>query len=93
MSSAAVIPESPSTHETDSLGVPLPLDSLNEPGTYVCNWSGNLLRVHDTDTTRYSTACHTPLQQWTVTRISPDPDLSRFEAKALAGNFGLATSF
>ncbi|MHC4611569.1 MAG: hypothetical protein ACYS7M_14600 [Planctomycetota bacterium] len=36
-------------HETEfntkGFGTRIPFDSLNECGTYVCNWSGHLLRV------------------------------------------------
>jgi len=72
---------------------PVPLESVNEPGTYICNWSGNLLRVHETDTQRFTAACHAPPQRWTVTRISTNPGLSLGAARLLATRFGLSTSF
>ena len=93
MTTAFLTVDVPFAAEAEELGVPLPLDALHEPGTYVCNWSGNLLRVHDDDTARFTAVSRAPQHQWTVTRISPDPHLSRFEAKTLAGNLGLATTF
>jgi len=81
--------------ETQSVGVSLPLDALTEPGTYVCNWSGHLLRVPEADrgTSRFSTTGAQRAAAWTVTRISADPQISRYEAKSLAERLGLATSF
>ncbi|MFQ5805689.1 MAG: hypothetical protein ACE5I3_04480 [Phycisphaerae bacterium] len=79
----------------ETVGVSLPLDALLEPGTYICNWSGHLLRVSDTDPdgNRFATLRHTVSEPWTVTRISADPHISRFKAKALAGSFGLSVNF
>ena len=81
--------------ETPSVGVSLPLDSLTEPGTYVCNWSGHLLRVPEADrgTSRFSTGGAQHAAAWTVTRISENPQISRNEAKSLADRLGLTTSF
>jgi len=80
---------------TGSVGVSLPLDALQEPGTYVCNWSGHLLRVPEADrgTARFSGTCGSHAATWTVTRISPDPQISRHEAKSLAERLGLTTRF
>ena len=30
---------------SSSIGTTIPFDSLQEPGCYICNWSGHLLRV------------------------------------------------
>jgi hypothetical protein len=77
-----------------SVGVSLPLDALSEPGTYLCNWSGHLLRVPELDRghPRFSTAGRNAAT-WTVTRISADPLISRHEARSLAQRLGLTTSF
>jgi hypothetical protein len=93
VSTTSSVPQPSVSGDARPSAVPLPLHALHEPGTYVCNWSGNLLRVHDTDTRRFNTACHAPLQEWTVTKISTDPDLSRWQARTLASQFGLNTSF
>ncbi len=79
----------------EALGVSLPLAVVDEPGTYVCDWSGHLLRVPETDrgASRFATVCEAGSRRWTVTRISPDPQLSRFEARALAHRFGLIVNF
>ena len=81
--------------ETELVGVTLPLDALKEPGTYLCNWSGHLLRVPEADRgiSRFSAAGARRAGTWTVTRISADPQISRYQAKSLADKLGLATSF
>jgi len=95
MSAAAVGQKSHGGDETESVGVSLPLDTLKEPGTYVCNWSGHLLRVPEADrgASRFSAASARRAGTWTVTRISTDPRISCYEAKSLANRLGLATSF
>ncbi len=95
MSAAIAAEQFRIVHETEPVGVSLPLDALEEPGTYICNWSGHLLRVHETDrgTRRFAAAAGRHPGAWTVTRISVDPRISRQEAKSLANSFGLSTSF
>jgi len=77
------------------VGISLPLDGLREAGTYVCNWSGHLLRIHDPeqDARRFSNAGRQNADAWTVTRLSADPHIPRPHAKRLARGFGLCTSF
>ena len=94
--SAAMLTGNPHIGDrTESVGISLPLDTLKDPGTYVCNWSGHLLRVPEADrgTTRFSAAGGRHSTAWTVTRISADPRISRHEAKTLADGLGLSTSF
>jgi hypothetical protein len=95
MSTALVVQKSHTVGGTESVGVSLPLNALSEPGTYVCNWSGHLLRVPEADrgTHRFSTSGAHRTAAWTVTRISADPRISQYQAKALADRLGLATSF
>ena len=35
----------PNTESTQSCGTSVPFESLQEPGCYVCSWSGHLMRV------------------------------------------------
>lgn len=78
-----------------SARVIVPLDALDEPGTYICNWSGHLLRIPegDLDDSRFAILRDANAQPWTVTKISEDPRISRFQAKALASSFGLNVNF
>jgi hypothetical protein len=94
--SAGVAAQRPhSVGETGLVGISLPLDGLKEPGTYVCNWSGHLLRVPEADRgiARFSATGARHAAVWTVTRISADPRISRHQAKSLAEKLGLTTSF
>lgn len=95
MSAAMLTGSSQTGRGTESVGVSLPLDALKEPGTYVCNWSGHLLRVPEADrgTNRFSATDGRRPASWTVTRISADPRISRHEARSLADGLGLSTSF
>lgn len=97
MGAAGAMQKSHSGCETDLVGVSLPLDALEEPGTYVCNWSGHLLHVREDEreAKRFSSAGarRAGAGAWTVTRISADPRISRHEAKSLADKLGLITSF
>jgi hypothetical protein len=82
--------------EAERVGVSLPLDSVEEPGTYICNWSGHLLRVPEPDPyMRGRLPCigRPDSDSWMVTRISADPQLPRYQAKELAGRLGLTTNF
>lgn len=83
------------TTEKTAVGVRMPLDAIGQPGCYVCDWSGHLLRV-PLDRVRHSAAPllnvfgHEPLF---VTKISEDPELNVSEAKKIAAELKLAVSF
>ena len=95
MNSVAIPQTDRSPRSSIRVGTTLPLDTLHDPGTYVCNWSGHLLRIHDADREghRFADAGRRNAGAWTVTRISADPRISRQQAKVLAQSFGLSTSF
>jgi hypothetical protein len=79
----------------ETVGVSIPLDALDEPGTYICDWSGHLLRVSqaDLDAGRFADVGHAKPESWTVTRISPDSRISCFDAWKLAESLGVNTDF
>ena len=73
--STMTIPQTDRTSgTTNRVGATLPLDALHETGTYVCNWSGHLLRVHDANREgdRFVAAGRRAAGAWTITRISAD---------------------
>lgn len=78
-----------------SVGTAIRLAAVDEPGTYICNWSGHVLRVTEADveSNRFASVPHAAIEPHLVTRISPDPHISRLAAKTLASSFGLATNF
>jgi len=69
----------------------IPFDGINEPGAYVCNWSGHLLRVPEDG----FTAGRSPVvnivgrEPLYVTKISENPYVTLTKAKLLAANFDL----
>jgi hypothetical protein len=76
-------------------GTTVPLDVISSPGTYVCNWSGHLMRIPPASLDR---AGHLTLniiggQPLTATKISDDPDLPVAEARGLAWSYGLSVGF
>lgn len=76
-------------------GTTLPLDVLSEPGAYVCNWSGHLLRVRPDAfpggrPPGLNIVGDRPL---TITKISDDPDVVISKAKRLAAFFKLEVKF
>lgn len=77
------------------IGATFPFDALNEPGAYICNWSGHLMRVPEDGVT----PGRSPLinivggEPLTVTKISNDPFITITKAKLLASNFDLAVNF
>ena len=77
------------------LGQVMPFESICEPGAYVCNWSGHLLRVPEDATT----AGRSPLinivgpDNLFVTKISENPYVPVTKARLLASNYDIAVNF
>jgi hypothetical protein len=73
----------------------IPFDQINEPGAYVCNWSGHLLRVPQDGVT----PGRSPLlnivgpQPLFVIKISDDPYVSITKARLLACNCDVNVNF
>ena len=69
----------------------IPFDSIGEPGAYVCNWSGHLLRVPEDGFTpgrspMLNLVAHETLF---VTKISDNPYITLTKARLLASNFDM----
>lgn len=76
-------------------GTTVPFAGLNAPGTYVCNWNGQLLRIPVRTSVPADSLCiragtHGPLL---VTMLSHDPAISVPRARQLADSLGLAPAF
>ncbi len=76
-------------------GVTVPLDEVSSPGTYVCNWSGHLMRVpvHSLRPGGGLALNIVGGEPLTVTKISDDPDLPLSRARGLAWCLGLSVGF
>jgi len=76
-------------------GTQIPFEALNEPGCYVCNWSGHLVRVPD-DAVKPG---RSPLlgirgtEPLFVTKISTDPYIPLSKARMLAADCDVAVNF
>ena len=77
------------------IGPQIQFDSIEGPGTYLCNWSGHLLRVPE----EAIQAGHSPLMDVVaneplfVTKLSDNPYLTRAKARLLAADQDLEVNF
>ena len=73
----------------------IPWDRVNEPGAYVCDWSGHLLRIpKDSVTSRRSPALNIIGQEpLFVTKICDNPYIPLTEARLLTSAVDMNVSF
>ncbi len=76
-------------------GTQIPFDSVDQPGCYVCNWSGHLLRVPEDGVASGRSPLinilgHQPLF---VTKINENPFIPVTKARLLAANCDVAVNF
>ena len=82
-------------HADKGCGAQVPFESINEPGCYVCNWTGHLMRVPE-DAIKPG---RSPLMSITgteplfVTKISCEPFLAISKAKMLAADYDVVVNF
>ncbi|MFO0839311.1 MAG: hypothetical protein U1D55_12405 [Phycisphaerae bacterium] len=83
------------TFNSKTIGTTIPFDAINEPGAYICNWSGHLLRVPEDGVTpgRSPMINIVGTDSLTVTKISENPYITLTKAKLVASNFDLAVNF
>ncbi|MCG3127647.1 MAG: hypothetical protein CHACPFDD_02514 [Phycisphaerae bacterium] len=72
-----------------------PWEQISTPGTYICNWSGHLLRVPADGVVGgfcplFNIVGNEPLY---VTKISEDPYLNISQARIAASNLDLTVNF
>ena len=87
----------PKQQDTDtmSLGTQVPFESIHEGGSYVCNWSGHLLRVPEDSVA----SGRSPLMNIVgrdplfTTKISEDPFITLTKARLAAANHDIAVNF
>jgi hypothetical protein len=77
------------------IGQSMPFDQINSPGTYICTWSGHLLRVPEDGVTpgRSPLLNIVGAQPLYVTKISENPYITVTKARLLASNFDLNVNF
>lgn len=76
-------------------GTTIPFENINEPGCYICNWSGHLLRVPEDGIApgRSPVLSFCGSEPLYVTKISDNPFIPVTKAKMLACNWDLAVNF
>ena len=70
-------------------------DQIDNPGTYVCNWSGHLLRVPE-DGTKLGRSPVLEIrgkEQLHVTKLSSDPFVALTKARMIASDLDLPVNF
>ncbi|MGB0714378.1 MAG: hypothetical protein ACPGXK_00775 [Phycisphaerae bacterium] len=76
-------------------GTTVQFDKINEPGCYICNWSGHLLRVPEDGVA----PGRSPLvniignQPLFVTKLSDNPFITLTKAKMIASNLDINVNF
>ena len=84
------------THTGDGcFGAKIPFDAINEPGAYVCNWSGHLLRVPQDGIAPGRSPMLNLIgpEPLFVTKISNDPFVPITKARLLASNWDEQVNF
>jgi hypothetical protein len=87
-----------STHcieKTASVGATMPFESIQEPGCYICNWTGHLLRVPEDGVAPGRSPLLNILgaEPLVVTKISENPYLTVTKAKMIAANIDVNVNF
>ena len=77
------------------MGKVIPFDQINEPGCYICNWSGHLLRVPDDSIApgRSPLINMIGCDPLYVTKISDCPFIPVTKARLLAANCDVNVNF
>jgi hypothetical protein len=82
-------------YETKALGAKLPFEAINEPGCYLSNWTGHLLRVPEDGLK----AGRSPVidirgkEPMFVTKLSDDPFVTLTKARLIASDLDLPVNF
>ena len=76
-------------------GAMVPFEAINEPGCYICNWTGHLMRVPPDGVAPGRSPLLNIIGQDTlyVTKISDDPYIPVTKARLLAANCDVAVNF
>jgi hypothetical protein len=92
---AAITAKTRETSESEGIGTQLPFEAIQEPGCYICNWSGHLLRVPDDAVAQG----RSPLmmirgkEPLFVTKISDDPFVQVSKARIRAADKDVCVNF
>ena len=76
-------------------GSVIPFENINEPGCYVCNWSGHLLRVPQDGVApgRSPVINIVGMEPLFVTKLSDNPYIPLTKARLVASNLDCSVNF
>jgi len=81
--------------QTQGFGTQIPFEAINEPGCYICNWSGHLLRIPE-DAIKPGRSPVINLKGWEtlyVTKVCSDPYIPVTKARMLASDCDVHVNF
>lgn len=80
---------------TQGFGTQIPFEAINEPGCYICNWTGHLLRVPEDAVKPGRSPVLNMLGSETlfVTKISDNPYVAVTKARMLAADCDTPVNF
>ena len=80
---------------TASMGTRVKFDCIQDPGCYICNWSGHLLRVPEDGVApgRSPLLNIVGMDPLYVTKIADNPYITVTKARMLACNFDINVNF
>lgn len=95
MSTTTTTQCNPTTEYDGSCGTTVRFENIQEPGCYVCNWSGHLLRVPADGVAPGRSPLINILgtDPLFVTKISNNPFVTVTKAKMIASNLDCAVNF
>ena len=78
-----------------TFGMQIPFEGINQPGAYICNWTGHLLRVPDDSVKpgRSPLISIKGLDTLFVTKICDDPYVPVTKARLLAADCDVPVNF
>ncbi len=83
------------SRSADGRGSTFCFDQINEPGTYLCNWSGHLLRVPEDGVKpgRSPVLEIVGREPLYATKLAQDPFITLTKARMIAANLDLPVGF
>jgi hypothetical protein len=81
--------------EPQNLGAQFPFARISDPGVYISNWSGHMLRIPEDALKPGRSPVITILgkEQLTVTKLSDDPFLPITRARLIAADLDMIVNF
>ena len=85
----------PTYDNTTAMGTRVAFDSIQDPGCYICNWSGHLLRIPEDGVApgRSPLVNMVGTDPLWVTKVSENPFITLTKARMLASNLDISVNF